>query len=210
MNQRKLSPESNRSRLGWSCFEVFAAIILLSLPLGVGLTLTDQFSPAVGVYGAIATAYLSVTLICVLYSYASRLDRIEMQKLEERYRSIYRVIAISQSSPRITADGTNISVGDYGWEAEPMFKDGLLYLQGLNEKWQVVWYAGFQPEQLERICDKPRSQYYLPNTWVCAGAQPPPCPFPVLSASTASLGFPQRVMFPFIQGIKVKHPDKQL
>jgi len=82
---------------------------------------------------------------------------------------------------------SEIKVGDYGWQAEPIRNDGLIYLQGLTAEWQVVWYAGFHPEQIESVGPKPRSQYDWDYSWA---RRAPPCPFPVQERKTNTMGLP--------------------
>ena len=60
-------------------------------------------------------------------------------------------------------DGAEIRVGDYRWEAGPIHKDGLIYLQGLTVEWTVVGHAGFRRDQIEWKTEKPSSQY---DHWV--------------------------------------------
>lgn len=127
-----------------------------------------------------------------------------MRELNERFPGVFRVLEVPRGLPCVIADGGEIRVGDYGWEAEPIYDDGLIYLHGLTEEWAVAWHAGFLPEQVELIGEKPRSQYFLPYSWRCAGAKSPLCPFPVQHAPKESLGFPQRIDFPFVQGVKVE------
>jgi len=85
------------------------------------------------------------------------------------------------------AQGASIKIGDYGWEAVPLRDDGLIYLQGLDTEWQVIWHAGFRPEQIESVATKPQSQYDWNYEWVRKKLL---CPFPVQEHSTAGMGFP--------------------
>jgi hypothetical protein len=87
------------------------------------------------------------------------LDR-ERDHKREKYRGIYRVKALPKIEKSIWRNlGAEIKVGDYGWEASPWRQDGMIYLQGLNEKWGLVWWAGFEADQIEYVCPKPVSQY---------------------------------------------------
>jgi hypothetical protein len=96
-----------------------------------------------------------------------------------KYRQIFRVVSVpSDHQFAIKTAGASIEIGDYGWEAEPIDLDGLIYLHGLNPRWQVVWYAGFRPDQLEVVAPKPRSQYYIFPDWVNT-EKVPQCPYPV-------------------------------
>ncbi len=81
-------------------------------------------------------------------------------------------------------------MGDYGWEAQPLRKNNLIYLQGLTEEWLVVWLAGFRPDEIEYVGLKPLSQYdwrnleYIEgNSYSAIFGKPcklkTPCPFSV-------------------------------
>lgn len=75
------------------------------------------------------------------------------------YPGVFRVKELpTNDSSTFCAKGARICVGDYGWQAEAPDTSELIYLQGLNEDWHVVWYAGFASNQLEYICDKPENQ----------------------------------------------------
>lgn len=64
----------------------------------------------------------------------------------------------------IKPQGAEIRIGDYGWEAGPDPGDGLIYLQGLAPDWTVVWHTGFSRDEVERVAEKPTSQYdYSPE-----------------------------------------------
>lgn len=101
------------------------------------------------------------------------------RRLGETYKFIYRVISAPTGDQVVLkAESSSIEVGDYGWEAEPIYQDGLIYLHGLNPRWEVVWYAGFRPEQVVVVGSKPKSHYNIFPYWVDA-SRVPPCPFPV-------------------------------
>jgi len=90
----------------------------------------------------------------------------------------------------VKPEGAEIQIGDYGWDARPNRRNGLIHLQGLTERWQVVWHAGFRPDQIQRIAAKPASQY---DYWIPYWAKrppPPPCPFPVRMRNTPTMGLP--------------------
>jgi hypothetical protein len=185
---------------------MLAVQVVICIPILVGLAVGDKWG---SVGRAAAWAISTVIGFVAVYSFYKLCDRWDIGRrrhLEETYRFIYRVLAVSAEAPSVKGDGVEITPGDYGWEAEPIFNDGLIYLHGLTEEWRVVWYAGFEPNQVERICPKPRSQYFLPYSWICAGGKPPPCPYPVLNSPRNSLGHPEQIYFPFVQGIRVSSP----
>jgi hypothetical protein len=109
-------------------------------------------------------------------------------ELREKYRSIYRVVAVPPE-PKIIIipEGAEIRLGDYGWEAGPIRNDGLIYLQGLTLEWTVVWHVGFTPDQIKMVATKPNSQY---DSWRPYWVDLPPCPFPVIERETLTIGRP--------------------
>jgi len=92
-----------------------------------------------------------------LYSVLAKADAQQRAYRRETYRGIYRVKG--QPASPWTWLKENIKPGDYAWEIEPWRKDKLIYVQGLEEQWGVVWKAGFRPEDLEYVGPKPVSQY---------------------------------------------------
>jgi hypothetical protein len=128
-------------------------------------------------------------------------DRYRDEK-REKYLGIYRVLSLP-TDPRsvCTCKDIPINVGDYGWEANPWRKNGLIYLHGLNAAWGLMWIAGFRPEQIEYVGPKPVSQYdwrdfeydgpkpKAPYHWRYAKPKHP-CPYPV-ETPDGKLGFQQ-------------------
>jgi hypothetical protein len=153
----------------------------------------------------------SLAVIFLIWLIGGTQMRRVKRRLRENYRLIYRVTSIpSDGQCILKADGTSIAVGDYGWEAEPIYQDGLIYLHGLNSRWQVVWYCGFRPDQLEVVGPKPRSQYYIFPDWVDF-KKVPQCPYTVKEYQlgmypTFHLGFAVKMERDWIQGRKLlKH-----
>jgi len=150
-----------------------------------------------------ASIFVLILISRIIGPRQKRLER----HLFETYRYIYRVKSLpSESACFLKADGAPVTIGDYGWEAEPIRHDDLIYLHGLNDTWQVVWYAGFRPEEVERIGLKPRSQYYAFPYWMTKGI--PPCPYPVREFRrgkylTTHFGFPQKIHGDWVQGRKI-------
>ncbi|GIX04972.1 MAG: hypothetical protein KatS3mg114_0841 [Planctomycetaceae bacterium] len=193
----------NASRHGYSCVEVVVVVFTVTTSLIVGLVLSRHFGLIAGIAAGTVTALMCVLASCAFYKWSSRRWAREVREMDKRYPRVYRVLFVPPDLPCVIANGAEIRVGDYGWEAEPIYDDGLIYLHGLTEEWAVAWHAGFRSEQVEVIGEKPLSQYSIPYSWRCAGAKPPPCPFPVQHAPEESLGFPQRIDSPFVQGMKV-------
>jgi hypothetical protein len=145
--------------------------------------------------------------IIVFLFFIGQLWRLNCKQLNRKYRSIYRVISLpSGNQCDLKAEGTSIEVGDYGWEAEPIHKNNLIYLHGLNDTWQVVWYAGFRPDQIELVGAKPKSQYYVYPDWMNSSKKIQKCPFPVKNFSPVKeylkthFGFPVEIGKNWVQG----------
>ena len=150
-----------------------------------------KHGPGPGVVAGILAAGVSIALVISFYYWMARMDKRQLQKLRDKYRTVYRVLALPTDPGSIVKPaGAEIKVGDYGWEDGPIRKDGLIHLQGLTLKWRVVWHAGFRPDQIEAVAPKPSSQY---DYWVPYWAKvppPPPCPFPVQERETPTMGLP--------------------
>ena len=156
--------------------------------------------PRFGEFSGTVAAVVSCVLTLVLYTLnkTRKLRYIEKMRcvLTNKYPDIYRVVELpTDFSDVITADGAEIVIGDYGWEAEPINPDDRVYLHGLTGTWCVVWYAGFRPDQIEKIGPKPRTQYYLPHIRLVLGKlEAVTCPFPIQSRETLNLGFPVQII----------------
>jgi hypothetical protein len=122
----------------------------------------------------------------------------------QRYRRIFRVVALPSDKRSISKPwGAEIKVGHYGWEAQPLRRNDLIYLQGLTEHWLVVWHAGFRPDEIEYVGPKALSQYdWRDFEWVEGNSYDAifgkpcklktPCPFPVRPRPRlCAAGFPR-------------------
>lgn len=196
-----LGKESTRG--GFSCIEVTAALVGVVGPVLIGIIIGARSGTPIGVASGLMVGVACGLSVGMFYSWSARLRQQEMEELQTLYPRVFRILSVPAELSGVKADGVEITIGDYAWEAEPISRDGLIYLQGLTSDWCVAWYAGFESSQIEQVCQKPRSQYYLPYTWVCAGAVPPACPYSVLHQPVNNLGYPQRIAFPFVQGIRV-------
>jgi hypothetical protein len=169
-------------------FELLAAIFVIFVPFLIGNTVTKNYGIWSGIVAGFFSAIVCIALVICLYRVQARQLKQRRDELREKYKQVYRVLALPTDKAHIKkADGSEIKIGDYGWEAVPLRNDGLIYLQGLNPQWRVVWYAGFRPDQIENITLKSQSQYDWNYTWI---NNPPPCPFPVQERKTNTMGFP--------------------
>lgn len=152
---------------------------------GVWAGVRSRHGAAWGWAAAMAAFLVAAWLVLWLRGVLRRRNERRRLLLRERYRHIYRVLALPEEA--LKAEGAEVRVGDYGWEAEPLRADGRISLQGLTAGWTVVWHAGFRPEQVEQVAVKPRSQYDWDAAWL---RNPPPCDYPVIERRTRSMGFP--------------------
>lgn len=177
------------SRGAWTIIELFALIFVIYIPILTGSVVAKKFGTGAGIGAGILSAAACITVVILFYRGRGRQHEKRRRELREKYRTVYRVIALPSDESNIQKpQGAEIKIGDYGWEAEPpKGKEGLIFLQGLTAKWQVVWYAGFRSDQIESTGSKPRSQYDWDYSWL---RNAPPCPFPVQERATPSWGLP--------------------
>lgn len=192
-------------RQGYTLIELLAVVFVISVPTLAFQTVAARYGKWARIVAALISAAAAIKAVVAFYRWAGRLREKEVRDLIQKYPLVYRVKGFPTDPSSILAgEGTDIAVGDYGWDAEPIHSDGLTYLHGLTEDWQVAWYAGFRLDQIERIGPKPRLQYYLPYTWVCMGGKAPICPFPVVKRPVTTLGFPERIIGGWVQGTYVE------
>lgn len=171
--------------------EMLALWLVIGVPIAVGMVVGNSFGSWLGVGAGLLSALVFAAIVGFAYRASWRKNAQRRRELREKYRRIYRVIGIPTDERSISKpQGVEIRVGDYGWEAAPLRDDGLIYLQGLNLQWRVVWYAGFRPDQIENVALKPQSQYDWNSTWF---RNPPICPFPLQGQQTTDLGLPRPV-----------------
>lgn len=149
--------------------------------------------------------FIAASVISVLYSgvvFYRLTNAISVRrdtKMLQKYPGVYCVRSLPSEFAGLIANGGCVQIGDYGWEAEPLWDDGLIYLHGLGNDWSIQWYMGFSREQLGFVCTKPRLQYAIPYSW---NSRPPLCPYVVKSQveRKESLGFAVRRIGEFVQG----------
>jgi len=182
------NPLQSRSPAAFTIIELLALIFVLFVSIEVGKHVGERHGTSAGIVAGCVAGVACTIVVATFYWVAGRRDKRRRAELREKYRWIYRVVELPRDTQKvIRPEGAEIRIGDYGWEAEALEADGLIYLQGLTDRWRVVWYAGFRPEQVERVCEKPRSQYDWDYSWV---TNPPPCPFPIQPRETADMGLP--------------------
>jgi hypothetical protein len=165
---------------------LLAGWLVVGISVIIGEIVAKNFGPLPGVGAGLLAGILCVTAAVLFYRARWRKNAQRRRELREKYRGIYRVVELPPHESSIKKpEGAEIKIGDYGWEAAPLRDDGLTYLQGLSPQWRVVWYAGFQPDQIENVALKPRSQYDWDYTWM---SNPPECPFPVQPRETPDMG----------------------
>jgi hypothetical protein len=186
----KSSSHQTASRRAYTLIEMLAVTFIFAAAITVGGAVQAKYGKHMGALAGIGAALVAICLVILFYRWSWWHDEQQLTKLREQYRTIYRVKALpTHPESVVKPDGAEIRIGDYGWDARPSRRDGLVHLQGLTPRWQVVWHAGFLPDQIEKVTDKPASQYdqWRPE-WV--KKTPPPCPFPVQERSTPTMGLP--------------------
>jgi len=128
--------------------------------------------------------FVIMRVFCRCFNWLNVMERAERR---EKYRGIYRVLALPSVQPN-NWNAEDITVGDFGWEAEPLTKDGMIWLHGLSVQWKMTWRAGFKTEEIEYVGPKPVSHYDWiefeydgpkPRSIYTTAIPKHPCPFPV-------------------------------
>ncbi len=175
----------------YTLIELLAFMFVVYSTSLAGLIIGRRYGKGPGIAAGFLAFVVSAGVVVLFYWWMSRREQHCLRELREKYRGIYRVTALPSSAAKVVMPpGAEIKIGDYGWETGPLHKDGLIYLQGLTREWTVVWHAGFDAAQVEKVAVKPSSQYdlWMPY-WARRPAQPA-CPFPVLERKTLTLGLP--------------------
>lgn len=162
-------------------------LFMLLVPFTVGIIVGKNYGVWTGIIAALLSAVPCAASVVLFYRSYWRKAAQRREALKSRYTRIYRVQKLPTDGATKIAQGASIKIGDYGWEAVPLRDDSLIYLQGLDTEWKVIWHAGFHPEQIESVATKPQSQYDWNYEWVRKKLF---CPFPVQEHSAASMGFP--------------------
>jgi hypothetical protein len=182
---------TEQRRRGYTLIELLALIFIIAITGLVDSFIAQRYGIGVRIGVGFITILFCVLVTVQFYRWSWRRDRQRLQELRVKYQDIYRVkvLPTDEGNLRIAA-GAEIKTGDFGWEAGPLHKDGLIYLQGLTSEWHVAWHAGFHPDQIEKVGTKPVSQYDHWHPYWAKVPPPPSCPFPILARVTTTMGLP--------------------
>jgi prepilin-type N-terminal cleavage/methylation domain-containing protein len=187
----KSNEKRHSAQNAYTIIELLVVILIVGFVAAVHGAVRGKHGEGPALLASLLAVGVSALLVVLSWDWDSRSNKRRLTQLREQYRSIYQVKELPTNAKSIVKlAAAEIQIGDYGWDARPNRKDGLIHLQGLTPKWQVVWHAGFRPDQIEKVAVKPVSQYdYWAPHWV-KPPPPPPCPYPVRERNTPTLGLP--------------------
>ena len=183
---------ATRQKNGYTLLELLLGIFVAAVAATAYEIVRAKHGPGLAALAAALAVLAGVWLVVLFYRWSWRRDKRRLVELRAQYRTIYQIKELPADAKKIVKpEWAEIQIGDYGWDARPVRPDGLVHLQGLTERWQVVWHAAFRPEQIEKVAEKPASQYdyWVPYYWA-NHPTPPPCPFPVRDRNTPTMGLP--------------------
>jgi membrane protein implicated in regulation of membrane protease activity len=179
------------ARKAYTLIELLALTLILGLVTAAHEAVRVKHGEGPALLASVLAVVVSALLVVLFWDWNSRNTKRRLTHLREQYQSIYQVKELPTTAKSIVKPAAaEIQIGDYGWDARPSRHDGLIYLQGLTPKWQVVWYAGFRPDQIEKVAVKSASQYDYWAPYWAKPPPPPPCPYPVRERNTPTMGQP--------------------
>jgi len=186
------SHESRRSaRKAWTLIELLVVIFIVGFVAAVHGAVRAHHDEGLALLASLLAVVISALFIVLFWDWNARSNKRRLNELREKCRTIYQIKELPSYAKNIVKpEGAEIQIGDYGWDARPNRRDGLIHLQGLTTRWQVVWHAGFRPDQIEEVATKPVSQYDYWAPYWAKPKPPPPCPFPIRERNTPTMGLP--------------------
>jgi len=179
------------ARNAYTLIELLMVIFIVAFATVVYDVVRGKHGPWLAAVASGFAVLVGILLVILFYRWTWSRDKKRLAQLRENYRNIYQVKELPADTKSIVKPaGAEIQIGDYGWDARPNRRDGLIHLQGLTTRWQVVWHAGFRPDQIEKVAVKPASQYDYWAPYWAKPPSPPPCPFPVRERDTPTMGLP--------------------
>jgi len=183
---------NRRSALkAYTLIEFLALIFIIASATAMFEMVRKTHDLGLALVASVLAVLVCILLVILFYRWAWSRDKQQLTQLRENYRNIYQVKELPADTKSIVKpEGAEIQIGDYGWDARPNRRDGLIHLQGLTARWQVVWHAGFRPNQIEKVATKSASQYDYWAPYWAKPPPPPPCDFPVRERNTPTMGMP--------------------
>ncbi|HTV41755.1 MAG TPA: hypothetical protein VMF08_14330 [Candidatus Sulfotelmatobacter sp.] len=180
-----------RQENAYTLIELLAVVFIIASATVAYEIVRPKYGLVLAVVASVLAMLVCVLLVILFYRWSWTRKRQQLSQLRQEYRTIYRVKELPTEAKSVVKPvEAEIQIGDYGWDARPIRRDGLIHLQGLTKRWQVVWHAGFRPEQIEKMAEKPASQYDYWAPYWAKPPPPPPCPFPVQERDTPTMGLP--------------------
>lgn len=187
----KLHENRLSARKAWTLIELLAGMFIILFAGVVSETVRKNHGRGLSLLAGFLGALVGVLLVILFYRWNWSRDKRRLTQLCEDYRNIYQVKELPTDAKNIVKpEGAEIQIGDFGWDARPNRRDGLIHLQGLTARWQVVWHAGFHSDQIEKVATKPASQYDYWAPYWAKPPPPPPCPYSVRERNTPTMGLP--------------------
>jgi prepilin-type N-terminal cleavage/methylation domain-containing protein len=135
--KHRLNTETRKR--AYTLIELLAVMFIVAIISAVYLPVSKKYGVGIGIGAGFVTILVCVFIVIQFYRWSWRRNKQRLQELREKYPTIYRVNALpADKGNHRKAVGAEIKIGDFGWEAGPLRRDGLIYLQGLTPEWYFV------------------------------------------------------------------------
>src|SRR5476649_327672 len=138
MKHRLNTDFNGQQNKGYTLIELLAVIFIVAVATAVYLPVANKYGIGAGIVAVFISILACVLIVVQFYRWSWRSEKQRLQELREKYQNVYRVNILPANERNLRkAVGAEIKIGDFGWEAGPLRKDGLIYLQGLTPEWYV-------------------------------------------------------------------------
>src|SRR6266566_10044787 len=115
------SAKHRLAQRAWTIIELVAVIFIIFVTTETGKFVAKNYGIWAGIGAGILSATMCVIALVLFYRANGRRFDERRRELREKYCRIYRVLAVPSDGAAIKkAQGAEIKVGDFGWEAAPL------------------------------------------------------------------------------------------
>jgi len=128
--------ESRRSaQNAYTLIELLAVMFKVGFVTAVHEAVRAKHGEGPALLASLLAVVVSALLVVLFWDQTARSNKRRLTQLREQYHTIYQVKELPTAPKSIVKPAAaEIQIGDYGWDARPSRKDGLIHLQGLTQK----------------------------------------------------------------------------
>jgi len=118
---------------GYTLIELLAVMFIVAFVTAVHEAVRAKHGQGSALVASLLAVFVGALLVILFCRWTWSRNKRRLSQLRENYRSIYQVKELpSETKSIVKPAGAEIQIGDFGWDARPSRRDGLIHLQWFN------------------------------------------------------------------------------